>query len=97
LAAGSAERAPGAERGGRIDASRRRRLAGFLYDLPISLDAETASQAWTRTVGLAERFALSAYDAAYLELAQRHRLPVATLDRGLRAAATALGLTVLGS
>ncbi len=44
-----------------------------------------------------ERFALSAYDAAYLELAQRHRLPVATLDRGLRAAATALGLTVLGS
>ena len=48
-------------------------------------------------MGLAERFALSAYDAAYLELAQRHRLPLATLDRDLRAAATALGLTVLGS
>jgi predicted nucleic acid-binding protein len=49
------------------------------------------------TAGLAERFALSAYDAAYLELAQRHRLPLATLDRELRAAASALGLAVLGN
>jgi predicted nucleic acid-binding protein len=62
-----------------------------------SLDGETASQAWTTTVGLAERFALSAYDAAYLELSQRYRLPLATLDRDMQAAATALGLTVLGS
>jgi len=31
-------------------------------------------------MGLVERFALSAYDAAYLELAQRHRLPLASLD-----------------
>ncbi len=34
-------------------------------------------------MGLAERFALSAYDAAYLELAQRHSLPLATLDGDL--------------
>jgi len=86
-----------AERRGRLDSARRQRLAGFLHALPISLDGETASQAWTATAGLAERFALSAYDAAYLELAQRHRLPLATLDRDLRAAATALGLAVLGS
>jgi predicted nucleic acid-binding protein len=46
---------------------------------------------------LAERFGLSAYDAAYLELAQRHQLPLASLDRDLRSAATALGVTVLGS
>ena len=45
---------------------------------------------------LAERFALSAYDAAYLELPQRRSLPLATLDQELRAAAAALGLTVLG-
>ena len=86
-----------AERRGRLNASRRNRLAGFLRALPISLDDETASQVWTATAGLAERFALSAYDAAYLELAQRHSLPLATLDRDLRTAATALGLTVLGS
>jgi predicted nucleic acid-binding protein len=86
-----------AERRGRLDAARRQRLAGFLGALPIKLDEETASRAWTTTVRLAERFHLSSYDAAYLELAQRHRLPLASRDRGLRAAASALGLTVLGS
>jgi predicted nucleic acid-binding protein len=86
-----------AERRGRLDPGRRHRLAGFLRALPISLDDETANQAWSATIGLAERFALSAYDAAYLELAERHRLPLASLDGDLRAAATALGLPVLGS
>ena len=86
-----------AERRGRLDASRRHRLAGFLHALPIKLDDETANRAWTETLRLAERFGLSAYDASYLELAQRHRLPVASLDQDLRAAATALGLHVLGS
>jgi len=86
-----------AERRGRLDASRRQLLTGFLRALPIRLDGETASQAWTTTVDLAERFALSAYDAAYLELAQRQGLPLATLDQELRAAAATLGLTVLGS
>jgi len=86
-----------AERRGRLDPGRRHRLAGLLRALPISLDDETASQAWSATIGLAERFALSAYDAAYLELTERHRLPLASLDGDLRAAATALGLPVLGS
>ena len=86
-----------AERRGRLDSSRRHRLAGFLHALPIKLDDETANRAWTETLGLAERFGLSAYDASYLELAQRHRLPLASLDRDLRAAATALGLHVLGN
>ena len=86
-----------AERRGRLDASRRHRLAGFLHALPIKLDDETANRAWTETLRLAERFGFSAYDASYLELAQRHRLPLASLDQDLRAAATALGLHVLGS
>jgi predicted nucleic acid-binding protein len=86
-----------AERRGRLDASRRQRLAGFLRALPITLDVDSASQTWTETARLAERFGLSAYDAAYLELAQRRDLPLASLDRALRAAATALGLSVLGS
>ena len=55
------------------------------------------SQAWTATLQLAERWRLTLYDAAYLELAQRLGLPLATLDQALRAAAGALGLTVLGS
>ncbi|MGC2201211.1 MAG: type II toxin-antitoxin system VapC family toxin [Stellaceae bacterium] len=86
-----------AERRGRLDALRRQRLASLLRALPIKLDDETASQAWTETVFLAERFSLSSYDAAYLELAQRRRLPLASLDQDLRAAATALGIAVLGA
>ncbi|MGK7863060.1 type II toxin-antitoxin system VapC family toxin [Falsiroseomonas sp. E2-1-a4] len=45
---------------------------------------------------MAERFRLSIYDATYLELAQRKRLPIATLDRDLKAAAAAVGVEGLG-
>jgi predicted nucleic acid-binding protein len=38
---------------------------------------------------------LTAYDAVYLELALRERLPLATLDKGLRAAATKAGIRPL--
>ena len=86
-----------AERRGRLDAARRQRLAGFLWALPITLDTETAGQAWTATTRLAERFKLTAYDASYLELAERHRLPLASLDQNLRAAGAKLGLLLLGT
>jgi predicted nucleic acid-binding protein len=86
-----------AERRRRVDARRRQRLAGFLRALPVTLDAETGDQAWTATARLAERHRLSVYDAAYLELAQRRKLPLATLDEDLIKAAKALGTTVLGT
>jgi predicted nucleic acid-binding protein len=46
---------------------------------------------------LAEGCGLTLYDAAYLELAQRLNLPLATLDQELRAAAASLGVTLLGN
>ncbi len=46
---------------------------------------------------LADRFRLTLYDAAYLELAQRRLLPLASLDNELRAAAQALGVALLGT
>lgn len=58
-----------AERRKRVDAAQRQRLSGFLRDLPIVLDDETAAQAWSATIQLAERHRLTVYDAAYLELA----------------------------
>jgi predicted nucleic acid-binding protein len=64
--------------------------------LPITLDSETAAQAWTVMTHLAERYRLTVYDAAYLELAQRLSLPLATLDKELRAAGSALGVPLLG-
>jgi len=55
--------------------------------LPINIDPETDAQAWGANVHLAERHRLTLYDAAYLELAKRRGLPLATLDTELRTAA----------
>ena len=85
-----------AERRRRLDADRRATLVAFLRELPISLDAHTAEQTWSTMVALAGCRRLTLYDAAYLELAQRRRLPLATLDRELAAAAGAEDVTVLG-
>lgn len=84
------------ERRGRLDAAKRQSLSEFLRDLPVSIDAETADQAWRTTAALASRFQLTLYDAAYLELAQRLGMPLATRDRALRGAAGSLGVTLLG-
>ena len=80
----------------RIDAAFRDRALLDLGRLPITIDPETDAQAWTTTLQLADRFQLTLYDAAYLELAQRCALPLATLDKALRPAADVLGITLLG-
>jgi predicted nucleic acid-binding protein len=86
-----------AERRGRLDTERRQRFGNFLHQLPVKLDDETANQAWTVTTHLAVQFRLTVYDASYLELAQRLRLPLATRDEELCAAGRVLGVSVLGS
>ena len=63
--------------------------------LDIAIDPGCDGQAWTTTIRLADLYALTAYDAAYLELAQRLRLPLATLDSALAKAAQAAGVEVL--
>jgi predicted nucleic acid-binding protein len=69
---------------------------GFLASLPISVDGETTARAWGDTLNLARAQNLSAYDAAYLELAMRQGLPLATLDDKLKAAANAVGVSLYG-
>lgn len=85
-----------AERKRRIDAAKLDTFVDALRRLPIVIDGETGSQAWTATIALSRRFELSSYDAAYLELAERRRLPLATLDRALARAAAEAGVEVLG-
>jgi predicted nucleic acid-binding protein len=58
-------------------------------------NAHTDTHAWGGTLLLADRFRLTVYDAAYLELARRRALPLATLDEDLSGAASALGIHVL--
>jgi predicted nucleic acid-binding protein len=80
----------------RIDAVYRDASLAELGLMPITIDADTSTYAWSATLRLSERFSLTLYDAAYLELAQRRSLPLATLDRDLRAAAPALNIELLG-
>ena len=84
-------------RRGRIDADYRAASIADLQLLDISVDAESDRHVWTTTLNLSDRFGLTLYDAVYLELAQRRSLPLASLDRQLREAATELGLRLLGA
>jgi predicted nucleic acid-binding protein len=82
------------ERRKRLDEARSRRFFVLLEALPIILDDETATRAFADTVALARTYQLSAYDAAYLELAIRRGLPLACLDGKLRTAAAAAGVVI---
>lgn len=71
----------------------------WLADLrqwPIRVDDATERHAWTSTKALAERYRLTYYDAAYLELSLRLEAPLATLDRQLRTAAMGERVLLLG-
>ena len=85
-----------AVRRGRSDSVFRDAALDDLAEFPIAIDAETDQRAWTATLSLAIDRKLTVYDAAYLELAKRRRLPLATLDNDLRRAATAEGVHLLG-
>lgn len=56
---------------------------GQLDNLPLCVDSLTAKQSFSSTIALARAYHLSCYDAAYLELAIRESLPLATLDKAL--------------
>ncbi len=79
----------------RITAGYRDQALAELMKMPITIDTETNAYAWTTTLQLAERFGLTTYDSAYLELAQRHSHSLSTLDARLRSAAVSLGLPLV--
>ena len=80
----------------RVDAAFRDASISDLALLDIVIDQETDGHAWAATLQLSDRFRLTTYDAAYLELARRRDLPLASLDRELRTAARAVGTVLLG-
>jgi len=84
-------------RRGRHDVAFRNSTLADLALLPIRIDAETDSHAWGATLRLSDRHRLTLYDAAYLELALRRGLPLASLDLELRGAAQVEEVVVLGS
>ena len=78
-----------AERRGRATANEVGTHLLRLSELPINTDTELDLDA---TFALARMHGLSFYDAAYLELAKRYQIPLATLDSALERAAAAEGL-----
>jgi predicted nucleic acid-binding protein len=84
-----------AVRRGRMTSAQRAHALQQLQLLPIERDAETLSYVWTSAMALADRFALTLYDACYLELAARRGLALASLDRELSAAAERHGVSLL--
>jgi predicted nucleic acid-binding protein len=75
-----------ARRKRRIDKAGIEKFLSALDVYDIEVDPETMTVAWSRTLALAESYVLSVYDAAYLELALRRGLPLASLDDSLRRA-----------
>jgi predicted nucleic acid-binding protein len=75
-----------------LDEARSKRFFELLEALPIAVDDETSSRAFGDIVHLARTYQLSAYDAAYLELAIRRGLPLACNDGNLKTAAVAAGV-----
>jgi len=84
-----------AKRKGRVTEPTVQRFFSSLISFHIVVDAERGFLELDAIRDLAERHRLTSYDAAYLELAIRLNLPLATLDAELRKAAQAEGVPLL--
>jgi len=84
-----------AVRKGRISKEKATAFFESLADLPIEIEDLSRTEVFVSVRGLAERYLLTGYDAAYLELAIRHRLPLAALDSDLIKAARAAGVELV--
>lgn len=84
-----------AERRRRITPAESAQFIAKLEGLAIIVDEETSPRAFTRILDLAREERLTAYDAAYLELAMRLGVPLASKDRDLCEAAERVGAGVI--
>ena len=84
-----------AERRKRIAPSKVASYVDVLAELPIATDTETEERALREILALARREHLTTYDAAYLEVAMRRGIPLATLDKTLLRAARRVGVDTL--
>ena len=76
----------------RLTPPRAKQILSQVMRLPLRIDAETATA--EQLFALASEHELTAYDATYLELAQRRGAALATLDKALLRAAGSAGVGV---
>ena len=84
-----------ATRKGRISAEKGSAFLASLADLPIDVESPILPLMFTSVRALAGRHKLTAYDASYLDLAIRRKLPLATSDNALVRAADAAGVDLV--
>jgi len=84
-----------AQRRARIGDDDLLRVRRALAALPIEVEAVARDHVLSAVSDLGRRFDITSYDAAYVELAARRRLPLATLDARLRKACAALHVEVV--
>lgn len=84
-----------AERQKKLSALEVAEFKEFLASLPIHIDNGTALRAMGSIYTLAKTEQLTIYDAAYLEIAVRENLPLATFDKALKKAAQRNSVPVL--
>lgn len=89
------ERAHGAGAARKLTSADHAGAPPWLRRLPVRLDHEMAGLAFSALASLAVEHELSVYDAAYLELAQRRRLPLGCKDGPLRKAARRRGVPLV--
>lgn len=82
-------------RRGRLDEQAVGDALDVLRLLPIEIEPPDFERNAHAVLPLARKCSLTVYDAAYLELAKRRRLPLATLDEGLRRAARKVRVKVI--
>ena len=85
-----------AERRGRLDLADLSHVRGLLISLPVHVEAVALDAALGEVTEIARRLELTAYDAAYLELAARRGLALATVDDRLRRACERAGVELVG-
>jgi predicted nucleic acid-binding protein len=84
-----------AERVGRVTRSDVTRLVSMAREFRLEVELTMTQLALAPVLDVARDYGLTAYDASYLELAMRRGLPLASLDRRLRAAAESAGVLLV--
>jgi predicted nucleic acid-binding protein len=79
----------------RINPLQTQRFIELLEGLAIRESLSPLTWCTSSVLPLAQEYGLSAYDAAYLAVAIRHSIPLATLDIGLSKAARKVGVEIL--
>jgi predicted nucleic acid-binding protein len=85
-----------AERKGRIEPTKIAEFIALLESFSIDVDNDGPLRAFSHLLPLCRKHQLTSYDAAYLDVALRLDLPLATLDEPLRQAAKSHGVKLLG-